>query len=125
MSPEQMRSAGRLRARPQNKSQQRRRENVLTWQTPQTVAHERERLKHQHTLIRFYHILWLLLGWLVSHNCWRVAGRRGMSMQRAIRSYTLSVLLALSTVAVFDSGRAAENATGFYILGLKTTMAGF
>src|SRR5262245_38672488 len=77
------------------------------------------------TLIHFYHILWLLLGWLVSHTCWRVAGRRGMSMQPAARSYTLSALLAFSTVAVFDSVRAAENATGFYILGLKTTMAGY
>ena len=46
-------------------------------------------------------------------------------MQRAARSYALVILLACGSVpAGYDSARAAENATNFYILGLKTTMAG-
>ena len=46
-------------------------------------------------------------------------------MLRARRSFTLLTLLALGTVASLEGALAAENATNFYILGLKTTMAGF
>jgi hypothetical protein len=46
-------------------------------------------------------------------------------MLRARQSFALLTLLALSTAAPLNGGRAAENATNFYILGLKTTMAGF
>jgi hypothetical protein len=44
-------------------------------------------------------------------------------MLRAKQCYALVVLLWFSTAAT--GAQAAENATQFYILGLKTTMAGF
>src|SRR5215467_3677180 len=45
-------------------------------------------------------------------------------MLRARRAYTLLALLVLIANARCNGVEAAENATNFYILGLKTTMAG-
>ena len=47
-------------------------------------------------------------------------------MARTRQSSALLMLLALGGAAAGSgSAKAAENATNFYILGLKTTMAGF
>src|SRR5262245_14443493 len=46
-------------------------------------------------------------------------------MQRAIRSHVTSALIAFSLAVGQNRVQAAENATNFYILGLKTQMAGY
>jgi hypothetical protein len=45
-------------------------------------------------------------------------------MLRVRQSFGLLILLTLGSPASLNEAQAAENATNFYILGLKTTMAG-
>ena len=45
-------------------------------------------------------------------------------MLQARQTYALLASLLFSAAAACNGAKAAENATNFYILGLKTTMAG-